>query len=56
MCVCESKGGDPPPPPKLMEAWTGPHKVYVVEVSDLGGVGVCMLLEASEELCCRLRC
>ncbi len=26
------KAGDPPPPPRLLEAWTGPHSVYVVEV------------------------
>eukprot|EP00967_Tisochrysis_lutea_P058502 scaffold74424_cov17-Tisochrysis_lutea.AAC.1 len=26
------KAGDPPPPPKLLEAWTGPHHVFVVEV------------------------
>ena len=30
--AAKPKAGDPPPPPRLLEAWTGPHSVYVVEV------------------------
>ncbi|KAF5830389.1 hypothetical protein DUNSADRAFT_14652 [Dunaliella salina] len=29
----KSKASEPPPPPKLLEAWTGPYHVFVVEVT-----------------------
>lgn len=40
--AAKPKGGEPPPP-QVLENWSGPHNVFVVEVSVclLVGVSVC---------------